>query len=178
MEDELNFKTLFLRNLHPGVSHHLGVLACPRTMNAQQLRDLARKAYGKQKMASEKNAKTPAVLDFNTQSQGLALEGAQCQDNAKPPPWEWNAPSSNKERDSHAGTRSKQRYERWMDHVDVNAHLDATGKRHGTSQGPTKVIGRDRGTSQAHLETQEGKTHGNPTETPREDDKLTLEQPA
>ncbi len=26
MEDELNFKTLFLRNLHPGISHHLGVL--------------------------------------------------------------------------------------------------------------------------------------------------------
>ncbi len=25
MEDELNFKTLFLRNLHPGISHHLGV---------------------------------------------------------------------------------------------------------------------------------------------------------
>ncbi len=113
MEDELNFKTLFLRNLHPGVSHHLGVLACPRTMNAQQLRDLAQKAYGKQKMASEKSSKTPAVLDFNIQSQGLALEGAQCQDNAKPPPREWNAPSSNKERDSHAGTRSKQRYERW-----------------------------------------------------------------
>ncbi len=40
MEDELNFKTLFLRNLHPGISHHLGVLACPRTMNTQQLRDL------------------------------------------------------------------------------------------------------------------------------------------
>ncbi len=82
MEDELNFKTLFLRNLHPGISHHLGVLACPRTMNAQQLRDLAQKPYGKQKMASEKSAKTPAVLDFNTQSQGLALEGAQRQDNA------------------------------------------------------------------------------------------------
>ncbi len=113
MEDELNFKTLFLRNLHPGVRHHLGVLACPRTMNAQQLQDLAQKAYGKQKMASEKSAKTPAVLDFNTQSQGPALEGAQRQDNAKPPPREWNAPSSNKERDSHAGTRSKQRYERW-----------------------------------------------------------------
>ncbi len=51
-----------------------------------------------------------------------------------------------------------------MDHVDVNAYLDATGKRHETSQ--------------AHLETQEEKTHGNPTETPRENDKLTLEQPA
>ncbi len=79
MEDELNFKTLFLRNLLPAVSHHLGVLACPRTMNAQQLRDLVQKAYGKQKMASEESVKTPAVLDFNTQSQGLALEGAQCQ---------------------------------------------------------------------------------------------------
>ncbi len=65
-----------------------------------------------------------------------------------------------------------------MDRVDVNAHLDGTGKRHGTSQGLTKVIGRDRGTSQGHLETQEGKTHGNPMETPRENDKLTLEQPA
>ncbi len=29
MEEELNFKTLFLRKLHPGISHHLGVLACP-----------------------------------------------------------------------------------------------------------------------------------------------------
>ncbi|XP_016383567.1 uncharacterized protein LOC107720390, partial [Sinocyclocheilus rhinocerous] len=97
MEDDLNFKTLFLRNLHPGVSHHLGVLACPRTMNAQQLRDLAQKAYGKQKMASEKGAKTPTVLDFNTQSQGLALEGAQHQDHAKPPHKEWNTPSSRSE---------------------------------------------------------------------------------
>ncbi len=32
-EPDMNFKTLFLRNLHPGISHHLGVLACPRTMN-------------------------------------------------------------------------------------------------------------------------------------------------
>ncbi len=38
---------------------------------------LGAETYGKQKMASEKGAKTPAVLDFNTQSQGLALEGAQ-----------------------------------------------------------------------------------------------------
>ncbi len=113
MEEELNFKTLFLRNLHPGISHHLGVLACPRTMNIQQLRDLVQKAYGKQKMASEKSAKTPAVLDFNTQHQELALEGTQRQDGAKPPHREWNAPPSNRERDSHAGTRPKQRYDRW-----------------------------------------------------------------
>ncbi|XP_042593646.1 LOW QUALITY PROTEIN: uncharacterized protein LOC109092092 [Cyprinus carpio] len=113
MEEDVNFKTLVLRNLHPGVSHHLGVLACPRTMRAQQLRDLAHKAYGKQKMASEKGAKTPAVLDFNTQSQGLALEGAQYQDHAKPSPKEWNTPLSNRERYSHAGTRPKQRNNRW-----------------------------------------------------------------
>ncbi len=112
MEDELNFKTLFLRNLHPGISHHLGVLACPRTMNTQQLRDLVQKAYCKQKMASEKSAKTPAVLDFNTHHE-LALEGTQRQDSAKPPHREWNAPPSNRERDSHAGTRSKQRYDHW-----------------------------------------------------------------
>ncbi len=113
MEEELNFKTLFLRNLHPGISHHLGVLACPRTMNIQQLRDLVQKAYGKQKMASEKSTKPPAVLDFNTQHQELALEGTQRQDGAKPPHREWNAPPSNRERDSHAGTRPKQRYDRW-----------------------------------------------------------------
>ncbi len=70
MEDELNFKTLFLRNLHPGVSHHLGVLACPRTMNAQQLRDLAQKAYGKQKMASEKSAKTQLFLTSTLKVKG------------------------------------------------------------------------------------------------------------
>ncbi len=38
-------------------------------------KDLVQKDYGKQNMASEKSAKTPAVLDFNTQSHGLALEG-------------------------------------------------------------------------------------------------------
>ncbi len=113
MEDELKFKTLFLRNLHPGISHHLGVLTCPRTMNTQQLRDLVQKAYYKQKMASEKSAKTPTVLDFNTQHHELALEGTQRQDSAKPPHKEWNAPPSNRERDSHAGTRPKQRYDRW-----------------------------------------------------------------
>ncbi|XP_043109356.1 LOW QUALITY PROTEIN: uncharacterized protein LOC122355310 [Puntigrus tetrazona] len=111
MEQDMNFKTLFLRNLHPGVSHHLGVLACPRTMTIQQLRDLAHKAYSKQKMAAEKGAKAPTVLDFNTQSHGLPLEGAQHQDSFKPSRKEWNA--SNREQDFHAGTRPKQRNGRW-----------------------------------------------------------------
>lgn len=37
MEEDFNFRTLFLRNLHPAVGHHLGVLACPRSMSTQQL---------------------------------------------------------------------------------------------------------------------------------------------
>ncbi len=65
-----------------------------------------------------------------------------------------------------------------MDRVDDNAHLDDTGISHGTQQGLMRINGRDRGTSQAHLETQERKAHGNSMATPRENDKLTLEQPA
>ncbi len=61
-----------------------------------------------------------------------------------------------------------------MDRVDVHAH---TGISHGTNQGLVTVNWRDCGTSQARLETQERKAHGNSMETPREN-KLTLEQPA
>ncbi len=53
-----------------------------------------------------------------------------------------------------------------MDRVDVNAHLDDTGISHGTKQGLMRAHGIDRGTSQACMET------------PRESDKLTLEQSA
>ncbi len=59
--------------------------------------------------------------------------------------------------------------------MDVIAHLDDTEISHGTKQGLMRVNGTDRGTSQARLETQEGKVHGNSMETPRENDKLTLE---
>ncbi len=45
--------------------------------------------------------------------------------------------------------------------MDVNAHLDDTGISHVTKQGLMRVNGRDRGTSQACLETQERKAHGN-----------------
>uniref|UniRef100_A0A8C1JI79 Uncharacterized protein n=1 Tax=Cyprinus carpio TaxID=7962 RepID=A0A8C1JI79_CYPCA len=61
MEEDVNFRTLFLRNLQPTVSHHLGVLACPRSMSTQQLRDLAHKAYTKQKTVSEKTVKHPII---------------------------------------------------------------------------------------------------------------------
>ncbi len=62
------------------------------------------------------------------------------------------------------------------DWMDVNAHLDITGRGYGTNQGLMRVNGRNCGTSQARLETKNGKAHGNSMETPRENDKLTLEQ--
>ncbi len=55
-----------------------------------------------------------------------------------------------------------------MDSMDVNAHLDGTGRGHGTNQGLMRVNGKDRGTSHARLETQEEKSHGNSMETQRE----------
>ncbi len=51
------------------------------------------------------------------------------------------------------------------DRVDINAHLDDTGRSNRANQGLMRVNGRDRGTSQANLETQEEKSHGNSMET-------------
>ncbi len=45
-----------------------------------------------------------------------------------------------------------------MDRMDVNAHPDDTGISHGTKQGLMRVNERDRGTSQARLETQREKS--------------------
>ncbi len=174
MEDELNFKTLLQKehssqckppSLRSRMSMNNECTAVAR-LGAESLR--------KQKVASEKGAKTPAVLDFNTQSHGLALECAPRQDSVKQPPRQWNAPPSNKEQDSHAGTQSTHRYDCW----DINAHQNVTGRSHGTNQSLMRVNRRDCGTGQNHLETQEGKAHGNSMENPRENNKLTLEQPA
>ncbi|XDV18313.1 hypothetical protein PO909_024028 [Leuciscus waleckii] len=74
MEEDVSFKTLFLRNLHPSQSAHLGVLVCPRTLSSQQLRDLAHKAYVKQKTVSEKPVKYPTVCAVAAPGPELALE--------------------------------------------------------------------------------------------------------
>ncbi|CAM4530039.1 unnamed protein product [Leuciscus chuanchicus] len=76
MEQDINFKTLFLRNLHPTLSYHLGVAACPRSMSTQQLRELAHKAYNKQKTISEKAVKNPTSYSVSEHCPELTLEGA------------------------------------------------------------------------------------------------------
>ncbi|XP_058632047.1 uncharacterized protein LOC131540804 [Onychostoma macrolepis] len=83
LEEDVNFKSLFLKNLHPGVSHHLGVMACPRSMTIQQLRDLTQKAFNKQKMASKKGNKTSTLLNSVTKDSSLALDDTQLHHNAR-----------------------------------------------------------------------------------------------
>ncbi len=83
LEEDVNFKSLFLRYLHPGVSHHLGVMACPRSMTIQQLRDLTQKAYNKQKMASMKGNKTSTLLNSVTKDSSLALDDTQLHHNTR-----------------------------------------------------------------------------------------------
>ncbi len=77
MEEDLNFRTLFLRNLHPAVSHYLGIMACPCTMTMQQLRDFTHKAYCKQKTASEKTGRLPTIYPVSDHRSEWTLEGAQ-----------------------------------------------------------------------------------------------------
>lgn len=77
MEEDFNFRTLFLRNLHPAVSHLLGVLICPRSMSTQQLRDLVLKAYVKQKAASDKMVKYPTIYPVSDRHSELTIGGAQ-----------------------------------------------------------------------------------------------------
>ncbi len=70
-------------DLRPTVSHHLGVLACPRTMSTQQLRDLSHKAYSKQRTASEKMG-GKKIYPVTNQSSEHALEGTEQSHSDKP----------------------------------------------------------------------------------------------
>ena len=74
MEEDHNFKTLFVENLHPHTSHHLGVSACPRTLSSSQLRELAAKGFAKQKTPSTKNVE-PAIFNV-AYNPAMELEGS------------------------------------------------------------------------------------------------------
>ncbi|KAI2647436.1 Dynein heavy chain-like protein [Labeo rohita] len=84
MEEDTSFKSLFLQNLHPIVSHHLGILACPHSMPIQQLRDLTHKAFNKHKASTKGVCKNPLILDCTTQNSKQAPEGTQHCHNARP----------------------------------------------------------------------------------------------
>ncbi|KAK2814209.1 hypothetical protein Q5P01_000704 [Channa striata] len=54
MEEDLNFKTLFIKNLHPATSTHLGIAANPRNSTSQHLRELASLGFAKHQEAHRK----------------------------------------------------------------------------------------------------------------------------
>ncbi len=102
-------KTLFLRILHPGISHHLGVLACLRTMNTQQLRDLVQKAYGKQRWPPKRVPKPQQFLNSILKVTRLALSAP----NAKTAPSRhtesWMHPRPQRMRLTHWHEKKKDR---------------------------------------------------------------------
>uniref|UniRef100_A0A3B3CMS8 Uncharacterized protein n=1 Tax=Oryzias melastigma TaxID=30732 RepID=A0A3B3CMS8_ORYME len=78
MEEDLNFKTLFIQNLHPDTSQQLGVFANPKSATIQGLRELASLAYHRQEELSRKSSDTAAVLAANTEPVSVKLEGVSC----------------------------------------------------------------------------------------------------
>ena len=112
MEEDINFRTLFLRNLHPTVSHHLGVLACPRSMSTQQLRDLAHKAYTKQKTVSEKTVKHPTICPVSESYSELTLEGAQPHHSYRPNNRESRPFQASRGQRGRGGARPRQQNDR------------------------------------------------------------------
>ncbi len=97
MEEDTSFKSLFLRNLHPIVSYHLGIMAC-HTMPIQQLRDLTQKAFNKHKASTKGVCKTPLI--HNTEYKAgtrrhlalpqckALLQKVNSQQRIEPSPWQ------------------------------------------------------------------------------------------
>uniref|UniRef100_A0A3B4VL06 Uncharacterized protein n=1 Tax=Seriola dumerili TaxID=41447 RepID=A0A3B4VL06_SERDU len=101
MEEDLNFKTLFVQNLHPGTSCHLGVMANPYTSTIQQLRELATLGFAKQKQSHSKQSEPNIVLTLNANAPPMELEGA--------PSGEIQGPANRSSR-SHRFTEEHKRY--------------------------------------------------------------------
>ncbi|KAL0194695.1 hypothetical protein M9458_008267, partial [Cirrhinus mrigala] len=110
MEEDTNFKSIFLQNLHPIVSHHLGILACPHSVPIQQLRDLTQKAFNKHKASTKGVCKTPLILDCTTQNSKQAPEGTQHCHNARP---FYRKTLANRGHNRHCGNRPRFQTNRW-----------------------------------------------------------------
>ncbi len=66
MEDELKFKTLFLRNLHPGISHHLGVSRMSTNKEHLAVARLGAKSLLQTKDGLKKERKNPQQFLIST----------------------------------------------------------------------------------------------------------------
>lgn len=110
MEEDTSFKSLFLRKLHPIVSHHLGIMAC-HTMPIQQLRDLTQKAFNKHKASTKGVCKTPLILNCATQNPTQAPEGTQHCYNARP---FYRKPQVSGGQSRHHGNRPRSQTNHWQ----------------------------------------------------------------
>uniref|UniRef100_A0A8C1QRP9 Uncharacterized protein n=1 Tax=Cyprinus carpio TaxID=7962 RepID=A0A8C1QRP9_CYPCA len=118
MQQDVNFKTLFLRNLHASWSFHLGVSACPCSMSTQESWDLAHKAYTKQKTISEKTVKNPTIYSVSEHCSELTLEGAPQHHSHRPFYRESRPFQASRGLHNRGGARPKhqsKRYERFWD---------------------------------------------------------------
>uniref|UniRef100_A0AAV2KZM9 ribonuclease H n=1 Tax=Knipowitschia caucasica TaxID=637954 RepID=A0AAV2KZM9_KNICA len=74
MEEDTNFRALYLQNLHPNLSQLLGVYACPLTQDIRQLKTLVARAQGKHLLKSQAKPQTqPSVYSVENH---MELEGA------------------------------------------------------------------------------------------------------
>ena len=75
MEEDVNFKSLFIQNLHPTTSYHLGIAACPLTQKSNQLRELAMRAFMKHKQSMINHREPTTVLNLELKdSKRLSLD--------------------------------------------------------------------------------------------------------
>ncbi|KAK2839409.1 hypothetical protein Q5P01_013149 [Channa striata] len=112
MEEDLNFKTLCIKNLHPAISTHLGIAANPRNSTSQHLRELASLGFAKHRETHPKNPDTSTVLTIDTRHLPLTLEGTSC---GKTNKTERTSMKSNHSRDVSEPSRFH-RTNQWHDH--------------------------------------------------------------
>uniref|UniRef100_A0AAV2KYW7 Peptidase A2 domain-containing protein n=1 Tax=Knipowitschia caucasica TaxID=637954 RepID=A0AAV2KYW7_KNICA len=63
MEEETNFRALYLQNLHPNLSQLLGVYACPLTQDIRQLKTLVARAQGKHLLKTQAKPQTQPTVE-------------------------------------------------------------------------------------------------------------------
>ncbi|CAJ1066406.1 hypothetical protein NFI96_006847 [Xyrichtys novacula] len=137
MEEDLNFKTLFVQNLHPTTSHHLGVLACPNTSTSRQLRELAVKGFAKQRQTLAKKAEPVTLLAMETKSLPMELnEASDCVfSGSDKPPNEWltRPPKPFRPQQTHKGQSYTPRPRSDPDQCQVNFETNCcySDSRHG-----------------------------------------------
>ncbi|KAK2847587.1 hypothetical protein Q5P01_010586 [Channa striata] len=114
MEEDLNFKTLFIKNLHPATSTHVGIAANPRNSTSQHLRELVSVGLAKHREAHPKNPDSSTVLTIDTKHLPLTLEGTSCGETNNT---EKTSAKSNHPRDARELSRSprtNQRHDNFM----------------------------------------------------------------